>query len=549
MVADSFSMQAKQALMLARSSPIAGETNPVVCTNDSARCEGNQIQRCVNNAWVDSDDCGARSQQCVALETVQCIGTDITVTNIIDYSETTTPTGNCVIGNDSDISTHGTLVDAVSYGGTDWGIDTINGVHFVKVPALGDGPLPTHISIGMGGANQVTGDFNSPEAPFSGLSPEYRAMLSKATYRESGFKSYFSVRTRPGEAYEIQLWINDSTYVGNYADSLVTLKADRVFRYLQGGNYVTTDQMRISKNNSGRQGGLGTFLTAIFLADSDILRIEVLGFGHINGAQIRRLTRNSPPSAASLHFNDTSVADGPTPSDWDILEEGQENDHGSNDYLGYTIEEQGSVQPLISTDIVREGSGALFMQLNPATTALNQRTEVTVQSDDANEYALYQGREKYFGFSFMMEPGFPDPIGWFNIHQTKLRRSPYQTNSNIPFIQFGFYTDDGVLSFSSNGTAKLPMFRPERGVWYDVVIGWRFATVEPNGFIYCWIKERTESTYTRYGRDNVRVGYTDRYHSSYAYNFGMYKLSEQKTYRMYFDAVKTGETFEDVRIE
>ena len=119
-------------------------------------------------------------------------------------------------------------------------------------------------------------------------------MLGKATYRESGFKSYFSFRTRPGEAYEIQLWINDSSYVGNYADSLVTLKTDKVFRYLQGGNYVTANQMRISKNNSGQPGGLGTFLTAVFLADSDLLRIEVLGFGHINGAQIRKLTQNSP---------------------------------------------------------------------------------------------------------------------------------------------------------------------------------------------------------------------------------------------------------------
>ena len=152
MAAHSSSMQAIASPDASPSIADAGETNPVVCTNDTARCEGNQIQRCVDNAWVDSDDCGARSLQCVTLETVQCIGTDITVTNIADYSETTTPTGGCLIGSDSDISTHGILIDAVSYGGTDWGIDTINGVNFVKVPALGDGPLPTHISIGMGGA-------------------------------------------------------------------------------------------------------------------------------------------------------------------------------------------------------------------------------------------------------------------------------------------------------------------------------------------------------------------------------------------------------------
>ena len=486
----------------------------------------------------------------------------ITITNITDYDETTTPKGNCVISGDTDVSKNGSLMDAISFGSSSWGVDKINGESFVRMPSTGingrgEDRLKNpglHVHISVGGDTQIAGKYSSNSAPYNNLSSPYKGMLNGGTYRKSGFKTYLNFeKLNIGEEYEFQIWISDPNYVGNYRGSLVRLEKHNggSFRYKDNGKYVTNKNIKISKNNSSKKGGVGSFVTGKFIADGDKSSIVVHGFGHINGVQIRRLVQISKGSKSSLNFNSTSIGNGASPADWKIYEDGYENHHGSESYRGFNANEQGSIKPFISKDIKREGSGALCVQLkaptNPASTS--QRTEVNLNIDDANFFHIAPGEERYFAYSFRLEPGFPDPQGWFNMHQVKHRRSPYQTYGNIPFIQFGFYSGDGYLEYSANPGGKGKLIKPKRGVWYDVVIGWRFSPESPNGFISVWLKEATSNSYKKYERKNIKVGYNDRPYSSYSYNFGMYKKAEGRSYKMYFDAAKMGKTFESVRIK
>ena len=222
----------------------------------------------------------------------------ITVDNITNYSTAATPAGTVAIAGDADVSTHGVLLEAVNFGGATGGLTWVNGVPFKSLAAGADGVIHG-VFIGVQGANQVpVAGLGSAAAPFASLSPAYQALLREGTRRDTGYINYLTFTNLiPGEKYEIQLWLNDSSYSGTYAASTFSLKEGEGngLRYLQNGSYLTnTGDIKLSKNNAGVPGGLGSYFLGSFTATGSLpngggVSINLEPGSLINAAQIRRI--------------------------------------------------------------------------------------------------------------------------------------------------------------------------------------------------------------------------------------------------------------------
>jgi len=222
----------------------------------------------------------------------------ITVDNITNYTATATPAGTVAITGDADVSTHGVLLEAVNFGGVAGGLTWVNGVPFKNIVA-GAGGVIQAAFIGVQGANQVpvTG-LGSAAAPFANLSPAYQALLREGTRRDNGYINYLTFGSLiPGEKYEIQLWLNDSSLSGTYAASTCLLKEGDVngLRYLQNGSYVTTTgDIKLSRNNAGTPGGLGSYFLGSFTATGALpnkggVTVVLEPGSLVNAAQLRRI--------------------------------------------------------------------------------------------------------------------------------------------------------------------------------------------------------------------------------------------------------------------
>ncbi len=178
------------------------------------------------------------------------------------------------IAADSDVSTNGVLVKAVSKA---VGNPVINGVTFTPAYS-GDSLAGQNASGAAAGALPVGG----------GISASYAAMLSGNDYStNSGATLTLTLNgLTVGQDYEVQVWANDSD-----ASSLgkQTVKSSGAL-----DSWVV-----LNMNTSGADGGKGQFATGTFTADATSQQVKITGSGSpvIQAYQVRRIT--SPLAAVA----------------------------------------------------------------------------------------------------------------------------------------------------------------------------------------------------------------------------------------------------------
>lgn len=205
-----------------------------------------------------------------------------------------------ITGN-SDVSTLGTLLDAINLGGatnpsqvTD---TTVNGVTFRATArnfASGTAPLAS----GSFRINPINSNFASWGAAstggsgpaFTSLSPEYQNLLSQG-WESRVVKPVFGASPLfitvngldVGQEYQIQLWTHSSPF-------------NRSARFSDGTNSVV-----LFGNSNSSDDGMGQFVLGTFVADGTSQTISMLGLdfsnGMINAVQVRIIPT---PGAAAL---------------------------------------------------------------------------------------------------------------------------------------------------------------------------------------------------------------------------------------------------------
>lgn len=172
------------------------------------------------------------------------------------------------ISADSDVSTTGTLVGAFNLGGAGAGNPTVNGVTFDE------------FAFGYGASTAIAGDYafsvagptlafmnavGSVNAPFSGLSAEYQALLGTIAGNAVSSDPITLTITGlvAGASYEFQWWTNASIFLDPIA---VTAAA---------GDTVT-----LFVNNNLIDGDVGQFAIGTFIADNTS---QIVTFGSPNG--------------------------------------------------------------------------------------------------------------------------------------------------------------------------------------------------------------------------------------------------------------------------
>jgi hypothetical protein len=270
-----------------------------------------------------------------------------------------------------------------------------------------------------------------------------------------------------------------------------------------------------------------------------------------------------------ITFETETILDGPSPMDWDLDLGDEQQHHGSEAWRkgGYVSAEfQGVVKPVITTEQARLGKKSLCLQLNGVPNfgtengPHNQRTEFGWNRpfSEHETIEVAPGTERYMGFSFMQ-----DKERWsekrlktdfFLIHQYKQKPAPGMP-ATYPFIVFGFDMDgDAFLMFRGGEHSKKckaplkKLFKPEPGVWYDIIVGNRFAPCSEDGFVTCWYKKSTEKTYQKFSFENTQVGYSSQPCLLNGFGFGMYKRAENSDYRIYFDEIRDSATAEGAKI-
>ena len=184
------------------------------------------------------------------------------------------------ISADADVSTTGTLVAAYHFGNSDTvgGSITVNGVQFDPFSVDG-GASVTHGSLtasALVGTLSSSSSTGSASPPFSGLSANYKTLLSNAVTKDTSsgppqVDLTFSGLT-VGRSYAIQLWVNDSEATSNSA-------------FLAGGNFAGIDV-----NTTNVVGGVGQYIIGTFTADLATQTVGVNGNpGLINAVQLRLL--------------------------------------------------------------------------------------------------------------------------------------------------------------------------------------------------------------------------------------------------------------------
>jgi hypothetical protein len=87
----------------------------------------------------------------------------ITIQNITDYATDTTPAGNVAISGDSDVSTKGTLVEAISFGGVSNTTTIVNGVEFKHLASAGiSNQVPQSVHFYVAGSIQTPTNIRLP---------------------------------------------------------------------------------------------------------------------------------------------------------------------------------------------------------------------------------------------------------------------------------------------------------------------------------------------------------------------------------------------------
>ena len=184
------------------------------------------------------------------------------------------------ISGDADVSTAGTLVNAVNIGAAGVGSTTVNGVTFDPL-AFGNNVTSGNFNI------TTTGVFNSfnnrtpPSGPFLSLSAPYKALLSSVGLTGGTTFTLTMSGLAVGANYEFEWWSNVSTgaasLTGAFAGVVVALNS-----------------------RTGGVGGLGQFAVGTFTADGPTQAVLFNGPGsnYLNAAQLRQTSVVPEPGTA-----------------------------------------------------------------------------------------------------------------------------------------------------------------------------------------------------------------------------------------------------------
>jgi hypothetical protein len=180
------------------------------------------------------------------------------------------------ISSDSDVSTTGTLVQALSFASP----ATVNGIFF-SGPNVGtaSGSLYTNGNFSfLSGTNLNNSSFGAGTgSPWNSLTPDYRNVLAGAIY--SGLQQSMIVDLNGlslGQAYEVQLWVHD-----NRGGSVA----------LRNQEVIDANTVPMDFNSTNTAGGVGQYVIGTFTAFAATESFQVRGFGipQVNAIQLRAI--------------------------------------------------------------------------------------------------------------------------------------------------------------------------------------------------------------------------------------------------------------------
>ncbi|MDR1281759.1 MAG: fibronectin type III domain-containing protein [Opitutaceae bacterium] len=215
------------------------------------------------------------------------------------------------ITGDSDVSTTGSLVYAINFGGradatnpvaggSAWGAvsPTINGVTFLGGDTEDDLRVQSGMFSTSGATDWTRSDRKGNVAPYTSLSAHYQILLQssiqqsadEATVTDSTFTLTLEGLTE-GNTYQVQIWANDSNSAWRGQNS-VTLAA--------GGNSVSLDY-----NVSDTVGGLGQYVLGSFTATATTQEITFTSAlsdrrAIVNALQLRDLSNIPEPGTCAI---------------------------------------------------------------------------------------------------------------------------------------------------------------------------------------------------------------------------------------------------------
>jgi hypothetical protein len=165
------------------------------------------------------------------------------------------------VSGDSDVSTNGSLVYALTFGGTAAPSSaTVNGVTFS--PFTIPGGFPTTVTVGNVTLSESPGllfgsnSFGTASTPFSGLSTDYKTILGSGAYADNPVSITVSLNgLTNGQDYEVQWWTNNSANITpQFGGGFTNTTATAI-------NSVTLDA-----NTTNAVGGLGQYAIGTFTA-------------------------------------------------------------------------------------------------------------------------------------------------------------------------------------------------------------------------------------------------------------------------------------------
>ncbi len=184
-----------------------------------------------------------------------------------------TPT---TISGDSDVDTVGTLVYAFNFGsGTTATTQTINGVMFQPF-AIDNNALSSTATAGNVTLTESNGyliadvDTGSTNAPFTGLSANYRSLLATEVYSSNLATMQVDLGgLTNGTAYRLQWWTNDSS---NYFYA-----GSPFFENVIGGG--ASGNVTLDSSTANTNGGLGQYVIGTFTASGTTASFTLTGSG------------------------------------------------------------------------------------------------------------------------------------------------------------------------------------------------------------------------------------------------------------------------------
>ncbi|GFE87752.1 immunoglobulin domain-containing protein [Steroidobacter agaridevorans] len=228
------------------------------------------------------------------------------------------------ITSEADVSTNGTLVRAANLTRQGQSLDidvTVNGVTFARSPYVGTTTnLPNGDALVTSDGSNVNGfqGFGGNSAPFSGLSVNYKNLLSSGHFNDGDVaNAAATARTTltlknltVGTPYEFQLWVHDYRVVnlGQNNPGLITV--------VGGG----TSNVSLEHNVQNALGGIGQYVTGVFTADAATQMITLTGGNTgtdssvpnataiFNAYQLRSLAGASAPTISSQPQSRTVAA-------------------------------------------------------------------------------------------------------------------------------------------------------------------------------------------------------------------------------------------------